>query len=328
MKKVLIAFTLFVFLLGFIPSAYCAALPDGFWQTSMAVKYANMPAPSPSADDDDMSKVFFYYADSIAKATFDEVSKRLKSLNYTYTGGIGNDYTLTQINIPLKLGEIYMAFYPIDVSSKSTAFGDPKREYLSTVEYTRGDYTITISDSLHVTTTTCSVLNRNDDPPKHIVKQDFLVKYYNYEIGGSINANGSDQRSASADGRTEVKYNSTDLQSTLSSVASSRARQYLEVKISEFTLRYDPDSNAITQMQIRLTWNYENGIDRTKKMLEMYSDDLAVILHEKYPDIKISELYMFWNVPYLVKNGVAAKYLYESRYDKMYRIGTFGPIYQ
>ena len=55
---------------------------------------------------------------------------------------------------------------------------------------------------------------------------------------------------------------------------------------------------------VRLTWNQQNKADTTKTMLTMYSDDLASIVYENEP--LVSEIAVFWEVPYLNSNGKRA----------------------
>ncbi|MCR4704508.1 MAG: hypothetical protein K5641_00435 [Lachnospiraceae bacterium] len=53
---------------------------------------------------------------------------------------------------------------------------------------------------------------------------------------------------------------------------------------------------------VYLTWNQKNKADTTKKMIDMYSSDMAVRVYQDIPEI--SEMSLFWTVPYL-NNGNA-----------------------
>lgn len=77
---------------------------------------------------------------------------------------------------------------------------------------------------------------------------------------------------------------------------------------------------------IYLNWGTQNGVSNTKKMLEMLSDDMAVVLAAEYSNA--AEITLFWEVPYLVQNGTCAKYSYECRNGKAYLTGKMGPLYR
>lgn len=52
---------------------------------------------------------------------------------------------------------------------------------------------------------------------------------------------------------------------------------------------------------VNLTWEQKNTGKTSKKMLDMYSSDMAARVYEDLPEI--SELAVFWNVPYLKANA-------------------------
>ena len=87
-------------------------------------------------------------------------------------------------------------------------------------------------------------------------------------------------------------------------------------------------SNKIS-VRIYLSWSANNGKDRTKKMLNMFSDDLAATLAKKYTDKSffIAEIWFFWDVPNITKIGYAAKYKYTNLLNKMYLVDSLGPLY-
>ena len=51
---------------------------------------------------------------------------------------------------------------------------------------------------------------------------------------------------------------------------------------------------------VYLKWNTKNSEGATKKMLRMYSDDLAATIADKYDEL--TEIAVFWNVSYLSKD--------------------------
>ena len=64
---------------------------------------------------------------------------------------------------------------------------------------------------------------------------------------------------------------------------------------------------------VYLTWDQMNKGDTSKKMLDMYSSDMAVHVYEDMPEIQ--ELAVFWTVPYL--NNGSAKISFERKSNGM-----------
>ncbi|MGE6379953.1 hypothetical protein [Peribacillus muralis] len=63
-----------------------------------------------------------------------------------------------------------------------------------------------------------------------------------------------------------------------------------------------------------LKWDVKNSKKMTKEMIEMYSDDLAANLAK---ESDISEITVFWEVPYHLKGSNLAKFSYEKSGDGM-----------
>lgn len=102
-------------------------------------------------------------------------------------------------------------------------------------------------------------------------------------------------------------------------------------KVTLTDLAANPDGSAEDDdsiiVNVYLKWDAMNGEDRAKTMLQMFSDDIAFTIHEKYPDDKVTQLWCFWEMPYLLDEGYIAKYQYETRTDGIYRINAMGPLY-
>ncbi len=63
-----------------------------------------------------------------------------------------------------------------------------------------------------------------------------------------------------------------------------------------------------------LTWEVSNKAKTTREMLEQYSDHLAAKLAD---ETDISEVTIFWEVPYHLEDSNAAKFSYTREDDKM-----------
>ena len=117
-----------------------------------------------------------------------------------------------------------------------------------------------------------------------------------------------------------------DLCVSMEQTVKTAIKEFDNVELNSCSVVLDSDTKVKTA-QIRLTWDYENGAERTKTMLELFTNDIVVTIHQKYPDLKFDALWLFWETPYVVKIGVAAKYKYVSRGDKLYLVDSLGPLY-
>ena len=67
---------------------------------------------------------------------------------------------------------------------------------------------------------------------------------------------------------------------------------------------------------VNVTWTQMNKGPTSKKMLSMYSEDLAAYIGEECPNVQ--EIAIFWTVPYL--DNANAKCAYERKGDGMYEM--------
>ncbi|QNK46466.1 hypothetical protein H7F28_13840 [Brevibacterium sp. PAMC23299] len=63
-----------------------------------------------------------------------------------------------------------------------------------------------------------------------------------------------------------------------------------------------------------LQWDATNNKERTKRLIEKYSDDLAANLAKEGD---ISEITVFWEVPYHLEGKNAAKFTYTKNGESM-----------
>lgn len=92
--------------------------------------------------------------------------------------------------------------------------------------------------------------------------------------------------------------------------------QYLATTVDRITLNdnlgtADPGDRIAL---VYLTWSMPNSAQTSREMLRRYSDDLATTVGAQCPDI--SELAVFWTVPYL--GDASAKRAYARRGSGMY----------
>lgn len=68
---------------------------------------------------------------------------------------------------------------------------------------------------------------------------------------------------------------------------------------------------------VDLTWDVKNSAKTTKDMLAMYSSDFAARIGENVPNV--SEVCIFWKVPYYSDTETVIKYSYELQDSGMYQ---------
>lgn len=68
---------------------------------------------------------------------------------------------------------------------------------------------------------------------------------------------------------------------------------------------------------VYLTWDVTNSANMTKQMLALYSEDLAARVGNDLETI--TDLAIFWTVPYYSETTTAAKYSYERTDEGMYQ---------
>ncbi|MBQ3762805.1 MAG: hypothetical protein II875_12455 [Clostridia bacterium] len=266
------------------------------------------------SDDQCVSEVFLKYADSLRKVSYKEIKDYLDSKDYRYETKIGSN-KLAQFKILCNQGSMYIAFYPL--GNNDSDFGNPDKEMLTCLEYERDGQWITISDEFHLNVGLLKTGDKSRDPVNQEVSNlESLVDFYNNTIGGSISmAEGS------------AVFTDADRDNAVGATIRNRVKEYSKTTIR----RIDVNSNISTSdpddflILVYLTWGTMNGVDRTRTMLEMYSDDMSATLAMEYENA--CEIVVFWEVPYLVKSGTCAKYSYDVYNGKAYKREKTGPLY-
>ena len=133
------------------------------------------------------------------------------------------------------------------------------------------------------------------------------------------------------DDNSEIDYialfqKQSELEDKIETIVNGRLSEYWEVELDKLTVLLE-DDESIENINIFFTWNVENGAEKTKEMLRMYSDDIVAYVREQYQDMSFGEIWVLWEVPYLYKSGYAAKYKYTSIGKKMYFSDAYGHLY-
>ncbi len=110
---------------------------------------------------------------------------------------------------------------------------------------------------------------------------------------------------------TTMDYNKADLEKEK---VEKKVKEYIDenytyTELDSITLNEnlgtDDDEDYIAM--VYLTWNQKNSGNTSKKMLDLYSSDMAARMYDDMPEIQ--ELAVFWTVPYL--NNGSAKISFE-----------------
>ncbi len=267
------------------------------------------------ADDQCIYDVFLKYADSLSKVSYKEIKDYLDSLGYSYETRIDGK-SLTIFRITCKLGSLYICCYPL--GDDDSEYGNPEKEMLCCLEYSREDRWISISNDFHMNAGVLKTGDRSREPiNQKVFTLRHLIDFYNNEIGGSVTVD-PDITITTEVSRESMVRNTVDF----------RITEYMDTTVDHVDVNSnmgtsDPDDFLIL---IYLGWGTKNGVERTQTMLEMYSDDMAATLAAIYENA--SDIVLFWEVPFLLEKGVCAKYSYKVRNGKAYIKEATGPLYK
>lgn len=121
-----------------------------------------------------------------------------------------------------------------------------------------------------------------------------------------------------------------DLETSMQSVIKDEIKKdfYWKVEFEDINLVLESEKEIKT-VQIHLSWDVDNSTSQTKKMLEMFSNDLAITLYEKYAkDYTFDELWFMWEDSYITSFGNAAKYKYDIKSGKGVKcLDSYGTLY-
>ena len=108
-----------------------------------------------------------------------------------------------------------------------------------------------------------------------------------------------------------------------STIRTQVRNEYTMTDIDSITINDDlgTDTEGDYIALIYLTWNQKNNPELTKKVLQMYSDDLAATICESHSNVQ--EVAVFWSIPYL--NDADVKISYEQKSGAMYQSDSIWP---
>lgn len=148
---------------------------------------------------------------------------------------------------------------------------------------------------------------------------------------------------APAIGVTELKTKSLSVVSNAQAILAESENLEYKIKASIKNLTDDYYKISVTRVDVNadfsssdeearvvnvyLTFGANNGSDTTKKLMEGYSNDIAGRVVRYYSDRHITKINLFWEAPYFINIGNAAKYRYEIYEGWLILNDKTGPIY-
>lgn len=261
--------------------------------------------------------VFCVFAPEIGSISFKDVSEKLEKMNYSVEETLPTSSALGKHTIGDEDGKyIHLMYFPKDINAKKSL----DTELLCLVQMDVDKYSVSISNSLHQSRLSYTTYDKTRNPANQEVStMADIVKFYNEYMGGNVDAsNAPEKEGKKAD---EDKINSF-IESAVREYNNSYDEKRKTIIIDE--VRINPNSGTTDGTDyivlVDLTWKVKNPVDSTKEMLTMYSNDLAARAADKCENV--TELCMFWTVPFYQSSGSNAKFAYERRHGKMYSTDT------
>lgn len=185
MKRIAALYLAICIIVICMPYAAAQTAADASFESRLHLTYSEGRLV-PGADDEFVKDTLFYYADHMGTVSYNQVIAHLEDLGMEYEGEIGEN-TLAVLNVHLIDGRLYFCFYPLDTSDTSTDFGDPDKEMLSCVEYSRDDKWITVTDEFHIGDVIYRAGDKSSEPIAHYMSSiTSILEFYNSNIGGFI----------------------------------------------------------------------------------------------------------------------------------------------
>lgn len=102
-------------------------------------------------------------------------------------------------------------------------------------------------------------------------------------------------------------------------------------KVSIIRLDVNPDLSSFDEeakiVNAYLEFGANNGESLTKKLMEGYSNEIAGMVAKNYSDKHITTINLFWEAPYFIDVGNAAKYQYIINNGWLILKSKIGPLY-
>ena len=212
--------------------------------------------------------------------------------------------------------ELTMAYMPIDSSFDSKDFGNVDKEILYSVSLSRGDKSITMSNSMH--TQEIAFLTYSADrsmPNKTVNSIDELLDFFKKEMDGVV-------PEALRNVGTPIS-----ISQRIKTAVEHRSKEYTECKVTDIVVSMETNSDPIRYIvSVYIEYGLNNSLDKTQEMVDIYSDDMAAYLAQTYDSL--SEIYVFCTLPKYFENNMAAKCSYHIHDEQAFIADKIGLLYQ
>lgn len=108
-----------------------------------------------------------------------------------------------------------------------------------------------------------------------------------------------EQKDSAENAQVEAEAQTDTPENRIEGKIKEYVSKYPETTIDSITLNPDLGTEKEDDYValVRLTWNRQNSGKRAKKMLDMFSSDMASKIYQDLPEVQ--EVAIFWTVPYL-----------------------------
>ena len=137
---------------------------------------------------------------------------------------------------------------------------------------------------------------------------------YDYQSGELIEKGKTQEEKAKELSDFVKKMEGSESDSISNAIKSHASSEFGQTSVDSVTVNDDLGKGSGYIALVNLTWNVKNSAETSKKVLKMYSDDLAATIAAKYSSV--NEIAVFWKVPYLTNN--TSKWSYSCTEGKAY----------
>lgn len=261
-------------------------------------------------------KLFVQYGTQIREVSFAQIDSMVLSFDGDYERTVPTESVFGKHILYNDDFTLVMAYMPIDSSLDSKDFGNIDKEILYSVSLSRGDKSITMSNSMHTQEIAFSTYSADRSMPNKTVNSiDELLTFFESEMDGIVPET---LRSIG----TPIS-NSQKIKNTI----EYRSKEYTNCKVTDIVVNIETFSNPVQHIVlVYIEYGLNNSLDKTQEMIDIYSDDMAAYLAQMYDSL--SEVCVFWTVPKYYDSNIAAKCSYNIHDEKAFIADKIGLLYQ
>ena len=212
--------------------------------------------------------------------------------------------------------ELSMEYMPIDSSYDSNDFGNVEKEMLCSITLSCENKYIQMSNSMHTREVAYTTYSEDRAvQSKTVGSLAELVSFFEREMGGIVPG---ELRNIEAPENKSVKIKNT---------VEYRAKEYTNCALTDCVVNVTTGQEQNYHIVlVYIEYARNTSLDKTKEMIEVYSDDMAAYIAQEHDTI--SEVYVFWTVPKYYGTDIAAKCSYEANAGHAYIVERYGLLFK